>query len=83
VQIKIAKRAIFSSLEIILKAIKPTKCTGENLTCKSSNVAYGIECTLCGFIYVSERKESLNKRMSGNSFQINNGGQQLLYKHFK
>ena len=56
--------------------------TGENLTCKSSNVVYGIECTLCGLIYVGETKGSLNKRMSGHRFQINNGGQQLLYKHF-
>jgi hypothetical protein len=25
--------------------------TGENLTCKSSNVVYGIECTQCGLVY--------------------------------
>jgi hypothetical protein len=49
---------------------------------KSSNVVYGIECTLCGLIYVGETKGSLNKRRSGHRFQINNGGQQLLYKHF-
>ena len=56
--------------------------TGENLTCKSSNVVYGIECNLCGLIYVGETKGSLNKRMSGHRFEINNGGHQLLYKHF-
>jgi hypothetical protein len=56
--------------------------TGEILTCKSSNVVYGIECILCGHIYVGETKGSLNKRMSVHMFQINNGGQQLLYKHF-
>jgi hypothetical protein len=54
----------------------------ENLTWKISNVVYGIECTLCGLIYVGETKGSLNKRMSGHRFEINNGGQQLLYKHF-
>ena len=56
--------------------------TGENLTCKSSNVVYGIECNLCGLIYVGETKGSLNKRMSGHRFEINNEGHQLLYKHF-
>ena len=56
--------------------------TWENLNCKSSNVVYGIECNLCGLIYVGETKGSLNKRISGHRFQINHGGQQLLYKHF-
>jgi hypothetical protein len=56
--------------------------TGENPTCQSSNVVYGIDCTLCGLIYIRETKGSLNKRMSGHRFEINNGGQQLLYKHF-
>ena len=56
--------------------------TFENLTCKSSNVVYGIECTLCGLIYVGETKGALHKRISGHRFQINNGGNQLLYRHF-
>ena len=56
--------------------------TFENLTCKSSNVVYGIECSLCGLVYVGETKGSLNKRISAHRFQINNGGNQLLYKHF-
>lgn len=55
--------------------------TWKNWNCKTTNV-YGIECTLCGLIYVGETKGSLNKRISGHRFQINNGGQQLLYKHF-
>lgn len=54
----------------------------KNLNCKSSNVVYGIECTLCGLIYVGETKGSLNKQISGYRFQINDCGQQLLYKHF-
>lgn len=33
-------------------------------------------------IYVDETKGSLKKRITGNRFQINNGGHQLLYKHF-
>jgi tripartite motif-containing protein 2/3 len=60
--------------------------TFEKLTCKSSNVVYGIGCDLCGLIYVGETKAflgSLQKRISGHRFQINNGGiQLLLYKHF-
>ena len=31
---------------------------------------------------VGETKGSLNKRMSGHRFEINNEGHQLLYKHF-
>ena len=31
--------------------------TGENLTSKSSNVVYGIECTLCGLIYVGKQRD--------------------------
>jgi tripartite motif-containing protein 2/3 len=50
------------------------KKTGENLTCRSSNVVYGIECTLCGLIYVGETKGSLNKRMSVHRLEINNEG---------
>jgi hypothetical protein len=53
-----------------------------HLTCKSSNFVYGIECSLCGLVYVGETKGSLHKRISAHRFQINNGGNQLLNKHF-
>jgi hypothetical protein len=33
-------------------------------------------------VYVGETKVSCNKRISTNRFQINDGGNQLLYKHF-
>lgn len=33
-------------------------------------------------IYVDEPQGSLSKRKPGHRFQINNGGQQLSYKHF-
>jgi hypothetical protein len=56
--------------------------TLENLTCRSSNVVYSIECNLCGLVYVGETKGLLNKRISAHRFQINNGGNHLLYKHF-
>ena len=51
----------------------------QDLSCKSDNVVYAIECTLCGLIYVGETKEELRKRMNGLQSQINNGGNQLLY----
>ena len=54
----------------------------ENLSCKSDNVVYAIKFTLCGFIYVGETKGELRKRMNGHRSQINNGGNQLLYRHF-
>ena len=28
----------------------------DDLNCKSSNVVYGVECSLCGLIYVGEEK---------------------------
>ena len=54
----------------------------ENLSCKSYNIVYAIECTLCGLIYVGETKGELRKRMNGHRSQINKGGNQLLYRHF-
>ena len=54
----------------------------ENLSCRSYNLVYAIECTLCGLIYVGETKGKLRSRMNGHRFQINHGGNQLLYKHF-
>ena len=54
----------------------------ENLNCMTSNVVYGIECSLCGLIYVGETKGKLRTRMSGHRSKINNKGSQLLYRHF-
>jgi len=30
------------------------------------NVVYGLECSLCGLLYVGETKGQLNKRMNGH-----------------
>ena len=46
------------------------------------NVVYAIECTFCGLIYVREIKGELRKRMNGHRSQVNNGRNQLLYRHF-
>ena len=54
----------------------------ENLSCKSYNVVYAIECALCGLMYVGETKGELRKRMNGHRSSIKTGGNQLLYKYF-
>ena len=54
----------------------------EDLNCKSSNLIYGIECNLCGLIYIGETKGQLSKRINGHRFNINNSGKQALYQHF-
>jgi len=54
----------------------------DDLTCKSSNVVYGLECSLCGMLYVGETKGQLNKRMNGHRSEINHAGNQILYQQF-
>ena len=51
----------------------------DDLSCK---VVYGVECSLCGLIYVGETKGQLRNRMSGHRYEINHGSNQLLYQHF-
>ena len=45
----------------------------------SSYFVYGVECSLCGLIYVGETKGQLRNRMSGHRYEINHGSNQLLY----
>ena len=54
----------------------------DDLSCKSSNVVYGVAFSLCGLIYVGEMKGQLRNRMSGHRYEINHGSNQLLYQHF-
>ena len=54
----------------------------EDLNCKSSNVVYGVECSLCGLIYVDETKGQLRNKMSGHRYEINHESNQLYYQHF-
>jgi len=51
----------------------------DDLTCKSSNVVYGLECSLCGLF--GETKGQL-KRMNGHRSEINHAGNQILYQYF-
>ena len=53
-----------------------------DLNCKTNNVVYGIECSLCGLIYVGETQGALHKHINGHRYEINNGGNQVLYQHF-
>ena len=38
---------------------------------KNCSVIHGIECELCGLLYVGETKGQLNKRINSRRFQIN------------
>ena len=53
----------------------------DDLNCKSSNVVYGVECSLCGLICVGETKGELRNRMSGHRYEINHVSNQFLYQH--
>ena len=44
-----------------------------DLDCKSTNVVYGIECNLCGLVYVGETQGPLHKRINGHRSLINRG----------
>ena len=54
----------------------------DDLNCKSINVVYGLECNLCGLVYVGETKGRLNKRMCGHRSDINLNANDILYQHF-
>ena len=54
----------------------------DDLNCKSENVAYGLECNLCGLVYVGETKGRLNKRMCGHRSSINSSEFPEVYQHF-
>ena len=54
----------------------------DDLNCKSTNIVYGLECNLCGLIYVGETKGELKKRIYGHRSGINNRTNKLIYQHF-
>ena len=54
----------------------------DDLNCKSTNIVYGLECNLCGLIYVGETKGRLNKRICGHRSGINNNLFPTVYHHF-
>ena len=66
--------------------------TDTNLNCQSSNIVYLITCNVCKFQYVGETQRSFGVRMREHLNQIRKreqnirsnqeGGSQLIYKHF-
>lgn len=74
---------LFHALCVIFRDLNniATVCW-DDLICKPTNIAYGIEFNICGLGYVGETKRQLNKRMCGHRFDINSGGNELLYQHF-
>jgi hypothetical protein len=38
------------------------------LDCSTKNVIYGIECTLCGLLYVGETRQTLRSRMNQHRY---------------
>ena len=58
-----------------------TKCL-EPLDCTTNNVIYGIDCSLCGLVYVGETGQTLRSRMNGHRHGVNSSLDFELYKHF-
>ncbi len=49
----------------------------------ASNIVYGIECALCGLIYVGETRQRLNFRMNDHRSNVNDpNNNKFVYKHF-
>ena len=46
-------------------------------------VVYGVECNLCGLVFVGETKWGLNTRMCGHRSGINNNQYHEVYHHFR
>jgi hypothetical protein len=54
----------------------------DDLNCKSANVVYGLECNLCGLVYVGVTKGKLHKRICGHRSSIINNVNNIVYQHF-
>ena len=52
------------------------------MNCKSANVIYGLECNLCGLVYVGETKGKLHKRIRGHRSSIINNVNDIVYQNF-
>jgi hypothetical protein len=53
-----------------------------DLNCKPANVAYILECNLCGLVYVGETKCKLHKRICDHRSGIINNANDIVYQHF-
>ena len=54
----------------------------DDLCCKSKNLIYGLECNLCGLIYIGETKRALNQRINEHRSGVNNNESKIVYNHF-
>ena len=54
----------------------------DDLNCKSAYVVYGLDCNLCGSVYVGETKGRLHKRICGHRSGIINNVNDIAYQHF-
>ena len=54
----------------------------EPLDCSTKNVIYGIECTLCGLLYVGETRQTLRSRMNQHRYDAKDPKYRILYNHF-
>ena len=54
----------------------------DDKNCKSGNVIYGLECNLCGLVYVGNTKGKLHKRIRGHRCGIINNVNDIVYQHF-
>jgi hypothetical protein len=43
----------------------------DDLNCKSRDLVYGLECNICGLVYVGETKGELHTRMNKHRYDIN------------
>jgi len=54
----------------------------QNVSCQTANVIYGLECSLCGLIYVGQTGQKLSKRISNHRSNINRHVRTPVYEHF-
>ena len=64
-------KLIDKSGKIVSKYSKRAFRTRERVCCKSNNLIYAIECTLCGMHYVGETKRTWAERLSAHFLAIN------------
>jgi hypothetical protein len=55
---------------------------GEESQVPTKNVIYGIECTLCGLLYVGETHQTLRSRMNQHRYDARDPKYRILYNHF-
>ena len=49
------------------------------LDCSTKNVIYGIECTLCGLLYVGETRQTLRSRMNQHRYDARDPKYRILH----